>query len=258
MAGVSLDIDGPATWIQPLHDAWLQWTPFSDAVPWRVSIVADATQDAPAAPLFDVLPRCHAGICALTAAGFRGNVNAADGTACLVAHPRATPADVGYFVRIAAAVQAFTRGGLLFHAAGVLHRGQGYAFFGLSGSGKTTAAQFSAPDPVLNDDLLLVWPGTAGWQMVATPFGKRRGDVRVAPMRALLRLLKDEQVYLARLPRGRALGELVANTPVLSGDPVWLPQVLARWGMLLVSVEAYALHFRRDPAFWEAIDAELG
>ena len=82
--------------------------------------------------------------------------------------------------------------------------------------------------------------------------------MRIAPLRALIRLLKDEQVYLERLPRSRALGELIANTPVLSSDSVWLPQVLSRWEMLLSSVEAYALHFRRDPTFWEVIDAELG
>ena len=140
----------------------------------------------------------------------------------------------------------------------MLHREQGYAFFGLSGSGKTTAARYSAPDPVLNDDLLLLWPMADGWQIVATPFGKRRGDVQSTPLRALLRLIKDEKVYLERLPQGRALGELVSNTPVLSGDVVWLPQVLSRWETLIAGVDVYALHFRRDPTFWEVIDAELG
>ena len=162
MAGLALDICGPAAWIQPLQVAWTQWEPSLEVIPWRVSVSPDTSLTMPDAPLFAARPRCRDGVCTLTSAGFRGKVNAADGIAQLHAHPDATPADVGYFVRVALALQAFARGGMLFHAAGVLHREQGYAFFGLSGSGKTTAAQFSTPDPVLNDDLLLLWPA-ASW-----------------------------------------------------------------------------------------------
>ena len=197
-------------------------------------------------------------MCALASPGFDGEVSAAPGAAHLRAHPEAEPADIGYFLRVALVVQAFARGGMLFHTAGIVHGGQGYAFFGVSGSGKTTAAHFSAPDAVLNDDLVLLWPATGGWQMYATPFGKRRGEVRVAPLRVLLRLIKAPDVALVPLSPGRALGELVANTPVLSADPLWLPEVLARWEALLRVVPVYALHFRRDATFWEVIDAELG
>jgi hypothetical protein len=93
--------------------------------------------------------------------------------------------------------------------------------------------------------------------MDATPFGKRRGDVRRAPLSALLRLVKSPDVSIDRLPPGRALAELVANSPVVSGDPEWLPLLMARWERVLRDVPVYALQFRKDASFWEAMDAEF-
>lgn len=258
IAGTALRAHGPEVWLSPLRTAWANWQPTPESVPWDVHLTADASLPAPQGPLFEARPRAQGGVCALASPGFDGEVSAAPGAAHLRAHPEAEPADIGYFLRVALAVQAFARGGMLFHTAGIVHRNLGYAFFGVSGSGKTTAAHFSAPDAVLNDDLVLLWPSADGWQMYATPFGKRRGAVRVAPLRALLRLIKAPDVALVSLSPGRALGELVANTPVLSADALWLPQVLARWETLLSVIQVYALHFRRDATFWEVIDAELG
>jgi len=258
IAGTALRVHGPEVWLMPLCSAWATWQSVPKTVPWDVELTADASLPVPQAPLFEAIPHSRGGICTLAAPGFEGEVSTATGAAHLRAHPEAEPADIGYFLRVALAVQAFARGGMLFHTAGIVHRGQGYALFGVSGSGKTTAAHFSTPDPVLNDDLVLLWPSMAGWQMYATPFGKRRGAVRVAPLRALLRLVKDTNVSLMPLSPGRALGELVANTPVLSADSLWLPEVLARWEALLNAIPVYTLHFRRDATFWEVIDAELG
>lgn len=258
IAGVALDIEGVEAWLDPLQAAWSEWQPDDAVAAWPVVVAANADLDPPHAPLFEVLPRCLQGHCTLASGSFRGDVDAHQRTARLEVHPLVTPADVGYFLRVALAVQAFIRGGVLFHAAGVLHREKGYAFFGLSGSGKTTAARFSTPDPVLNDDLLLLWPEADGWKMYATPFGKRRGDVRVAPLHALLRLMKDDAVFLKPLPAGRAIAELVSNTPVVSGDAALLPDVFARWEAVMSKLPVYALHFRRDPTFWEVLDAELG
>jgi hypothetical protein len=258
IAGTALRARGPESWLAPLCEAWTAWQPVPGTAPWDVQLTVDASLPVPQGPLFEAIPHTQSGVCTLTAPGFDGEVSAATGTAHLRAHPEASPGDIGYFLRVVLAVQAFARGGMLFHTAGIVHRRQGYAFFGVSGSGKTTAAHFSAPDPVLNDDLVLLWPSPTGWQMYATPFGRRRGEVRAVTLRALLRLVKDENVFLAPLSPSRALAELVANTPVLSADPLWLPEVLARWEALLSTVPVYTLHFRRDATFWEVIDAELG
>jgi len=266
IAGVALQVTGPDSWLAPLRCAWAPWLLRETVDAWPVDLIPNPALAPPDAPLFESVPRCRDGLCTLVGAGFQGRVDAGQARARLQAHPRAAPADAGYFLRVVAAVQAFARGGMLFHAAGVVHQARGYAFFGLSGSGKTTVARFSAPAPVLNDDLLLVWPAGEGWSVYATPFGKRRGTPEGAPsgapsgvpLCALLRLVKDRDVFLRPLPKSRALGDLVANTPVLSGDGVWLPSVLSRWDALMARVPVYALHFRQDPAFWEVIDAELG
>lgn len=264
IAGTALEVRGPEAWLDPLQRAWARWRPQSTIPAWPVEIVADETRALPDAPLFEIMPRCLGGECELVGNGFLGQINAAQEHATLHAHSQATPADVGYFLRVVLAVQAFTRGGLLFHAAGIVHRGRGYALFGVSGSGKTTAARLSAPDVVLNDDLLLLWPKAGGWQIYATPFGKSRGaatenDVPLhCGLHALLRLVKAPQVSLEPLPSGRALGELVANTPVLAGDASWLPEVFARWEKVTGRIPVRALHFQKEPTFWEVIDVELG
>jgi len=255
---VALTVNGPGHWIQPLQQVWSAWLPDTDSEPWPITLTESPSLSAPTAPLFEALPKCRAGVCKLRASGFQGQVDANQQTAQLIAHPDATPSDIGYFIRVALAAQAFARGGLLFHAAGIVHRQQGYALFGISGSGKTTAAHFSVPDPVLNDDLLLLWPDEHGWQLYATPFGKRRGTLRFAPLGGFFCLMKSTDVYVELLAPGRALAELVANTPVLCSDPVYLPHVMTRWEQIITEIPVYALYFRRDATFWEAIDAELG
>ncbi len=258
IAGTAFHVQGPQAWLTPLHTVWASWSPAAKVSPWSVNITEQAALAEPQGPLFDVRPHCRGGVCTLIAPGFHGRIDAGAGMADLHAHPTIPPADIGYFLRVVLAVQVFARGGLLFHTAGIAHHGQGYALFGVSGSGKTTAAHFSAPDPVLNDDLVLLWPSGEGWQMYATPFGKRRGDVRCVPLHCLLRLVKDKEVFLAPLSSAQALGELVANTPVISADPLWLPEAFARWEAVLAGTPVYALHFRRDSTFWEVLDAELG
>ncbi len=263
IAGTALAVYGPEIWMAPLRRAWSRWQPSPTISTWPVNIVADETRELPTTPLFEIMPRCHSGECELSGDGFLGQISAAQACATLHAHPQATAADIGYFLRVVLAVQSFTRGGLLFHAAGIIHRRRGYALFGVSGSGKTTAARLSAPDAVLNDDLLLLWPDGDGWQIYATPFGKSRGAADCAAadcgtLYALLRLIKAPQVSLETLPSGRALGELVANTPVLAGDAAWLPDVFAHWEKVMARIPVRALHFQKEPTFWEVIDAELG
>ena len=257
IAGLALRVLCPSRWGAPLARSWASWQPKADVPVWTVQIHAASKLSTPEGPLFEAIPRCREGYCRLENPGYAGYVSPDDGQAVLRLHPDASAADVGYFLRVALVCQAFARQALVFHTAAVVHRNRGFALFGTSGSGKTTASRLSAPDPVLNDDLVILWPDDAGWTMMATPFGKRRGDVRQVPLSALLRLVKDTKVFLDPLPRGRALAELVANTPVVSGDSGWLPELMLRWEDVLREVPVYALHFRRAPSFWEVIDAEF-
>jgi hypothetical protein len=194
----------------------------------------------------------------LEAQGFAGEISPENGIARLRAHPAAEPGDLAYFVRTAFALRAFDAGALLFHAAGVVHHDVAYALFGHSGSGKTTASRLSAGKPVLSDDLILLCQTESGWEAWATPFGRRRvPDVRSAPLHALLRLVQAPEERLEPMSRGAALGELVANSPVINADPIRSATLLTRWEGILRSAAVYFLHFRKSDVFWEVIDAQL-
>jgi hypothetical protein len=221
--------------------------------------VQDETLPLPQGPFFDARPRFDGGSCLLKAVGFSGEITPGNKTAHLRAHPTAGPGDLAYFVRTVFALRAFDQGALLFHAAGIVHHGVAYAFFGHSGSGKTTASRLSTGKPVLSDDLILLRQAEAGWEAWATPFGRQRvRKVQSAPLHALLRLVQAPEERLVQMPQGAALGELAANSPVVNADPVRSATLLDRWEWVLQSVPVYFLHFRKSDTFWEVIDAQLG
>lgn len=173
-----------------------------------------------------------------------------------------TTADSGvgieYFLRVVTAVLAFEAGGLLFHAASILRNGKGYIFFGHSGSGKSTVSRLSSGDVVLNDDLLVLIPEEQGWCVYATPFWNPTQNSPTndsAQVHSMYRLIKDSSVYLEEMTTAQAVGELVANTPILTADVNRLPEVLARCVRISQQVPVRWLHFLRDDTFWKVIDA---
>jgi hypothetical protein len=254
---LALQIQGPAGWVEPLMSRWQGWTGNQVGAPWTLMLTVGSPVSS-RVPLFLVRPDFADGACRLAAPGFSGTIEPDKGVAHLSAHPQAGVDDLSIFVRTCIAVEAFARGGLLFHAAGVVRQGQGHALFGHSGSGKTTAARLSQSDLVLNDDLVLIKPGSSGWQLWGTPFGghwlPQAGPV---PLHGLLRLVPDCEDRLRALGPGTVLGEVVANSPVINACPTWLPALMARWQEILDDVPARALHFRKSPAFWEVVDAEF-
>ena len=257
VAGASLTLAGPTACVEPFKQAWSPWA--NDAPGWRVRLEQDAALPAPAGPFFAARPRFEGGCCLLEAQGFVGEILPEEKQALLRAHPAAETADLAYFVRTVFALRAFDCGALLFHAAGIVHRGSAYAFFGHSGSGKTTAASLSKGKPILNDDLLLLCRADSGWEAWATPFGKHRNpDARSAPLRALLRLAQAPKERLESMPSGVALGELVANSPVVNADPARSMALLTRWEEIVHTASVFRLYFRKSDTFWEVIDARLG
>jgi len=165
-----------------------------------------------------------------------------------------------YFLRLVYALLAYEQDGLLLHASGIVRRGLALAFFGYSGSGKSTIARFSDQNAVLNDDLLLLLPQGGKWVAHATPFwnpGIQHKVVGSAPLAGLLRLVQDSQVYLERLHEPLAVAELFACLPVVSADPDRSAGLLQRCQAILGAVPAYRLHFLPDDTFWKVIDAEF-
>ena len=256
VGGISLTLAGPVAWVEPIARAWASWE--SQTPGGAVHLLQDSSLLAPEGPFFAARPHFVDKQCRLEAPGFAGQITSDAESARLRAHPAAEPGDLAYFIRTVFALRAFEQKALLFHAAGIVHNGASYAFFGHSGSGKTTAARLSQGKPVLNDDLLLLRPGSVGWEVWATPFGRRRApEVRSAPLRALLRLVQASEERLEPMPRGMALGELVANSPVINADPTRSTALLTRWEEILQTVPVDLLHFRKSAAFWEVINARF-
>ncbi|MBN1920474.1 MAG: hypothetical protein JW892_04470 [Anaerolineae bacterium] len=257
IGGIALNLQGPEHWLAPLNTAWAEWQ--SSIAGLQVQLLPDATLPAPGGAYFEARPRFVEGVCYLEIAGFAGKIAPKDGIATLRAHPAATGGDLVYFIRTAFALAAFEQGALLVHGAGIVHHEEAFILYGLSGSGKSTAAALSTGKPVLNDDLLLVRPAARGWEVLATPFGRRRSpQVTAAPLRALLRLIQAPNDALETISSAQALAELVANSPVINADVDRAAQLFERWQGILAAIPAYRLHFRKANTFWEVIDAHFG
>ncbi len=256
IGGVCLTLTGADEWTRALAQAWPSWA--GEKSDWEVQLLPDAELPAPAQPYFEARPYFSKGNALLSVPGFVGEIAPAQRQAVLRAHPTAHLNDISYFIRTVFALAAFEEESFLFHAAGVLHKESAYVLYGNSGSGKTTAAYLSKDKAVLNDDLLLLRPTATGWEARATPFGRRRYSAqRSAPLRVLLRLRQAPENRLAQISGGQALGELVANTPVINVDATRLPTLMQRWLLLLAEIPNYQLYLRKSNTFWEAVDAHF-
>lgn len=256
VGGISLSLVGPDAWVEPFAQAWTSWTGRDTG--WKVHWEQDASLPTPDGCFSRARPRFAGGRCLLEAPGLAGEIAPGEGIAVLRAHPSTDAGDLACFIRATFALVAFDQGALLLHAAGIVHRGGAYAFFGRSGSGKTTAARLSRAKPVLNDDLLVLRPNETGWEAWATPFGRRRvPEIRSAPLRALLCLTQASEERLEQMAGGPALGELVASSPVVNADPVRVSALLSRCEEIMRVVPVCSLHFRKSDAFWEVIDARF-
>ncbi len=192
-----------------------------------------------------------------TSTGYRGDIDLSAQRATLHLSTLHLFEDIDYAVRAIFALLAFEAGGLLFHAAGLKRQGCGYAFFGYSGSGKTTVSRVSRDAVVLNDDLILLLPTADGWRMAATPFSNPTqfapsGPLHVA-LHGLYRLVQDRRVFAEDLPIGSAVAEIVASAPIVSADPARTIDLLARALQLAQSVPVRRLHFLPDDSFWSVI-----
>ncbi len=123
-------------------------------------------------------------------------------------------------------------------------------------------ARLSSAYTVLNDDLVLLLPDDGGWAVHATPFWRPSqhppSSPCSAPLTAMLRLRKDQRVYLERMDKSVALAELMGSVPVIPADPGRGHELLRRGELLLEAVPVYKLHFRPNASFWAAIDQQIG
>jgi hypothetical protein len=149
-------------------------------------------------------------------------------------------------------------GGLPFHAAGVVVRGQGVVFFGPSGAGKTTVASTS-PYPVLSDELVAVNPASP-FDLVRSGFwgeGRESGRGGPAPLALLVDLAKGPAFKLTRLRPAEAAGRVLASAPVPLAPPLW-SRALAVAAELVRRVPVYRMEWTPAEPPWERLVEILG
>ena len=165
-----------------------------------------------------------------------------------------------HFLKSLLAYLAFLRGGLLFHAAGILVDGEVFLFTGEGGSGKSTVVSLSPDRLALNDDLVVLRPDGRGWRAYGTPFWnvlatRRSGQSADGVVAGIYRLAQDQRDYLEPIPNAVAISELMANCPVVNVDPVELPALMSRSRELAEAIKVQRLHFRKSADFWSLLRA---
>lgn len=166
-----------------------------------------------------------------------------------------------YFLRVALALFAWARGGLLIHSAALLVEHAAFLFTGQSGSGKSTVVSLSQDRGhtiALGDDLVLLRPVERKWHAYGTPFwnlqtSERAGQTGHGQVRAIYKLVQDREVYAEPMSPAAAAAELLANCPIVNSQPALLPDLLMRCRDIAEVVAVQRLHFRKDDAFWDII-----
>ena len=225
---------------------------------WDVAVIADESLPAPSRPLFEAESTFQGSTCTLALPGFWGIVDPEQQRAYLRAHPAATLSDIHYFLRVVMALALFRQGDLLVHAAGVVTDAGALLFVGQSGAGKSTITSLAGERLVLHDDLVYLRRlHDHGW-MVHTLPGETGASGGSCPLSGLLLMAQASHNYLTPVRPAIALGELVANSPVINAAPTYLSQLFSFWRSLLTTIPLQRLHFRPDHSFWEVLDADFG
>ncbi len=192
----------------------------------------------------------------LRSASLRGRIHFSRRSGRLIIPAAGALAALDYYLRVVYAWLSLEAGGLMLHAAGILHKGAGYVFLGQSGAGKTTLARISHPRIVLNDDLIVLQPLQGHWQVHGTPFWNPtqvKPSCRQGPLAAVYSLIQNQSVSVQPLSPASAVSALIACSPVLPADPRFAGRVLSRCQQICETIPVRQLHFRKDDSFWQMV-----
>jgi hypothetical protein len=185
----------------------------------------------------------------------KGWMNPATGQAELTLREDGDPEN---FLRVMYAWLCLGHEGLLVHSSGVVRDGKGYAFFGASGSGKTTVSRLSSNHTILSDDIVIVRKKDGKFRLYGVPF---RGELIEAPrtnasadLSGLFTLVKDNVHRLEPMPVEQGVARLVACIPFIMAQPRNIMRVMDIANELVSQVPVRSLHFKRDSGFWRVID----
>jgi hypothetical protein len=169
-------------------------------------------------------------------------------------------------LRVALAARLPLEGGLPLHAAGLVLRGQGVAFFGPSGAGKSTLVAVS-PHPVLSDEMVAIVPAGSGTAARGGPFvlagtgfwGTHGATVTPAgpfPLAALVELGRGPRLRIERLDPQTAVRRLIAAVLVPPGPPLW-SAALGVIGRLVGVVPMLRLAWSPTESPWDELERAI-
>jgi hypothetical protein len=153
-----------------------------------------------------------------------------------------------------------SRGGALFHAAGVVHRGRAFVLAGAAGSGKSTWARLAeeAGASVLSDDLVLLDGHGGGIEALGAPFRSTHRPTAGPgrwPLAAILFPAHGPTVSVAAVTGIEARARVLANLPFVVEGVGRDPRVSETIERLVSTVPTRLLTFARDPAFMKALES---
>ena len=163
-------------------------------------------------------------------------------------------------MRFALSVLLAGKGGFILHSSGLVHADKALLFFGMSGSGKSTIAQVSQPDSILSDEAVIIQKKEGRWLAYGTPFSgtlEYAGDNVVVDLTALIKISKAPHYKLCKLPRGRALHELLKAVIILDDSTKHKNQNLCNAINVVEDVPVYELEFMPESAVWPFVLKQL-
>jgi len=150
------------------------------------------------------------------------------------------------------------RRGLPFHAAAMIHDGQGYLFVGRRGAGKTTLVRLFPGESVLGDDHALVVCEAGGVRVYGTPYSVREGTPSQpgsAPLAAILVRAQDATTRVEALSRAVAFKSLTPHIIHHGHGRAEVEEVFDIMDVLTRRVPVARLRFNRTDPMWPVVSA---
>ena len=148
--------------------------------------------------------------------------------------------------------------GVYMHASSVVRDGEGFVFAGVSGAGKTTAAELSRQVgcEVVDEELTCVSFRGPQAALCGTPFFQKsgfHGRPLQVPLRGIYVLRQATRDEVTSLPAPQALASVVRCVSIGVRQPPLIAAGLRAAEELLRRVPVRLLYFRKAPSFWDAI-----
>lgn len=156
------------------------------------------------------------------------------------------------FVRLTYSSLLLKHNGFLLHASGVISRGKGYIFTGISGAGKTTIAEASKRcGIILSDEILAVRKIGKVWKLFGTPFMglmKGGGNNKVIKKPKLLFLRQSPRNAVKTISIEKAWAKLLRNVILFKPEK----KIAGLTYDFISSVESKILEFKKT-GFWRVL-----